>query len=77
MAEKPVLVQKYIAYDNPDDVTKEVEKLVEKLYKDGYKKIKVIVHGITVENGAMGITNSWYSTTVIATTVNHVDIDQK
>lgn len=77
MAEKPVLVQKHIAYENADNVTREVEKLVANLYKDGYKKIKVIVHGITTENGAMGLTKSWYSTTVIATTVHFIDIDQK
>lgn len=74
---KPVLVQKFFEYENPDMVTGEVEALVAKLYDDGYQKIKVIVHGLTVTSRGMGITNSYYSTTVIATLLHFIDIDQK
>ncbi len=73
---KPVFVHKYIALDNADEVTKESEELVAQLHKDGYKKIKVIVHGLTVETGANGITFSWYSTTVLATMSDEIDISQ-
>jgi len=73
---KPVLVHKTITYLRPDMVDDEVEELVAILTKQGYKNIKVIVHEIINDVYRDGSTHSIYTTTVLATLNNNIDISQ-
>ena len=73
---KPVLVHKTITYLRPDMVDDEVEELVAKLTKQGYKNIKVIVHEIINDVYRDGSNHSIYTTTVLATLKINIDISQ-
>lgn len=69
---KPVLVHRTITYIRANLVDEEVESLVAQLVKDGYKKIKVIVHDQVPGDGIK--TSTEYSTSVIATLKENIDI---
>lgn len=69
---KPILVHRTITYIRANLVDDEVEMLVAQLVKDGYLKIRVIVHEHVPGNSQ---SSTEYSTTVVATLKSNIDID--
>lgn len=68
---KPVLVHRTVTYIRANLVDDEVESLVAQLVKDGYLKIRVIVHEhVPGDNKS----STEYSTTVVATLKSNIDI---
>lgn len=72
--DKPILVHKTITYMQSRIVSDEVVELVSQLNKDGYKKIKIIVHEPEQDVYKDGSTHTIYATTVLATLSDNVDI---